>query len=263
MNILDRILADKRSEVALRKGIVPLPQLESSELFLRPVNSLRASVAAHPEGGVIAEFKRRSPSKGMINDRASVREVVMGYARAGAAAISVLTDGPYFGGSADDLREARAAVDIPILRKDFIVDEYQLFEARAMGADAVLLIAAALDRETCSALADRAADLGLETLLELHGEEELDYYQENVSLVGINNRDLKTFTVDLERSVRMASLLPAGVLKVAESGLSDTERVRYLRDRGFGGFLIGEHFMKSERPGRACRDFIGQLRENP
>lgn len=263
MNILDRILADKRAEVALRKGIVPKEQLESSGHFLRPVHSLKASVAAHGEGGIIAEFKRRSPSKGVINDRALVKDVVSDYARGGAAAISVLTDGPYFGGSADDLREARAAVAVPILRKDFIVDEYQLFEARAMGADAVLLIAAALDKSLCAALAGRAAELGLEVLLELHDESELDHFSGDVAAVGINNRDLKTFAVDLERSVRMASMLPADTLKVAESGLHDTGRVRYLRSHGFGGFLIGEHFMKSGDPGRACRDFIRDLRENP
>ncbi|MCP4121571.1 MAG: indole-3-glycerol phosphate synthase TrpC [Bacteroidetes bacterium] len=262
MNILDRIIADKKKEVKLRKQMVPLEQLESMVDFHRPVISMEASLRSKRSGGIIAEFKRRSPSKGIINDRADVADVATGYKRAGAGGMSVLTDAAYFGGNSEDLREARRTVDLPLLRKDFIVDEYQLSESKALGADVILLIAANLETGHCHQLATKAADLGLEVLLELHSENELGHISEAVTMVGINNRDLKTFKVDLENSVRLASLLPTEMLKIAESGISDPDNIRYLCEHGFQGFLIGENFMKQMDPGLACKKFIAEIESN-
>jgi len=260
MNILERIIADKKNEVAIRKGMVSISQLESMDHFNRPVFSMEASLRSKTYGGIIAEFKRRSPSKGVINDRVSVSDVALGYQRSGVGGMSVLTDTPYFGGSVDDLMEARRAVDLPLLRKDFMIDEYQLFESKALGADVILLIAANLERKHCHQLAKKAVELGLEVLLELHDKEELDHISDDVTMVGINNRDLKTFKVDLDHSVRLASMLPAEMLKVAESGISNPESIKFLRDHGFQGFLIGECFMKQDDPGTGCRSFIDELR---
>lgn len=261
MNVLDAIISQKRTEVSRRKEAVPIQELENSPLFGRDRLSLRNALLKKNSTGIIAEFKRRSPSKGDIHPDADVVEVTKGYTRHGAACLSVLTDTPFFGGSADDLIQARVNA-IPILRKDFIIDEYQLVEARSMGADVVLLIAACLSPDEVKDLAIRARDLDLEVLLELHAEEELDHVCDETPIIGINNRDLKTFTVDIERSLRMAGRLPEDSLKVAESGIDSVDTMRMFYDHGFRGFLIGEHFMKEKDPVEAFSRFVEGWNQN-
>ncbi len=259
-DILEEIVAHKRLEVERAKAIVPPRRLyalaEEAVLRGRPAISMKSALA-DSETGVIAEFKRRSPSKGWINAEASPSSVVPEYEANGAAAISILTDGHYFGGSDRDVREARALTGLPILRKDFVVDEYQLFEARTMGADAVLLIAACLDRRLCSALAARAHELGLEVLLETHSRGELDYVDGETDMVGVNNRHLGTFHTDVQTSFELAPLLPEGKVLVSESGIADADVMRRLRQAGYRGFLIGESLMRESRPGEALGRLTG------
>lgn len=259
MNILDTIIAAKRIEVAERKQQYPVALLEKSNAFNRQPFSLKEFLLNNSRSGIIAEFKRRSPSKGIINDTADVLSVTKAYADNGAAALSVLTDQQFFGGATEDLEAARINT-IPILRKDFIVDEYQLLEAKAMGADVILLIAACLTPREVYTLAKMATGLNLEVLLELHGEEELGHVNVYTPIVGINNRNLKTFEVDVERSLAMASLLPEQTIKVAESGIDRIENILLFRENGFKGFLMGEFFMKSADPGEAFRLFAQQLK---
>ena len=255
MNILERIVGDKRVEVDLKKSVLPLDYLRNSPMIEREVFSLRESLLER--SGIIAEFKRRSPSKQVINQKSGVAEVVSGYQGAGASGISVLTDTKYFGGSLDDLLQARAAVEIPVLRKDFMIDPYQLFEAKAFGADVILLIAAVLKPEKLKMLSQVAHDLGLEVLMEVHGEEELIRNDlTHIDLVGVNNRNLKTFEVSLETSKKLSGIIHGEKLAVSESGISDPGAIKELRDYGFKGFLIGENFMKTENPGAAAEEFI-------
>lgn len=257
MNILDTIIAHKRTEVAARKVATPAAALEKEAFFNRPVLSLKAFLLNDARTGIIAEFKRRSPSKGLINGHADVVEVTTAYAKH-ASGLSVLTDENFFGGSTADLIAARVN-QVPILRKDFIVDEYQILEARAMGADVILLIAACLTREEVKRLATFATQLGLEVLLELHDEEELSHICDETVLVGINNRNLKTFKVDIERSLEMARRIPDNRIKIAESGISAVENILLFRDNGFRGFLIGENFMKADNPANAFDSFVQEL----
>lgn len=257
-SILDEILETKREEVAEAKRLIPREALEDSPLFGRERLSMARALAEAPTG-VIAEFKRRSPSKGFIRAQADAAQVVGSYAANGASACSVLTDGPFFAGCADDLRDARRAVAIPLLRKDFVVDTYQLYQAAAWGADAVLLIAAALPREQCRELVAQARELGLEVLLEIHGEAELDYISPQVDLVGVNNRDLKTFVTDVRTSVRLAGMLPEGVVRVSESGIDSPAAVVRLKKAGYEGFLIGECFMRQADPGVALSGFLSDV----
>ncbi|ULQ57226.1 indole-3-glycerol phosphate synthase TrpC [Flavihumibacter rivuli] len=259
MTILDTIIASKREEVAERKACVPVRELERSGSFERNCLSLEASLNDPDRTGIIAEFKRRSPSKGWINQFADVARVTEAYNRFGASGLSVLTDSEYFGGSADDLLVARRQ-EIPILRKDFIIDQYQLLEAKAMGADVILLIAACLTPTEVKQLAKFARQLGLDVLLELHAEEELEHVCEYTNIVGINNRDLKTFRVNIERSLDMASRLPRHLPKVAESGINSVDDVVMFRENGFKGFLIGENFMKAADPALAFEAFVQELR---
>lgn len=256
MSILDTIVVQKKIEVEAARERLSVKALAGSGYSARTAYSLREKLLAEHSSGIIAEFKRRSPSKGVIYDKADVVEVVKGYADAGVAGCSVLTDPEFFGGCADDLRKAREAVSIPLLRKDFMIDAYQFYEAKNWGADVVLLIAAILSPKQVREFTDIAHDLGLEVLLELHGEEEWKHMYQRVDMVGINNRNLKTFEVDVERSVRMAEELGKDVVKVAESGISDVAMLRLFRQHGFKGFLIGENFMKTANPALACRDFI-------
>ena len=255
MNILDKIIAHKKIEVAERKAVTSIAELEKSPAFTRPVLSLKQFLLDDNKTGIIAEFKRKSPSKGIINDKADVVEVTSAYAKYGASGLSVLTDETFFGGSTRDLVKARVN-NIPLLRKEFIIDEYQIVEARAMGADVILLIAACLTPADVKRLATFAQSLQLEVLLELHDEEELSHICEETVLVGINNRNLKTFAVDIERSLAMAQKIPAGKVKIAESGISSAENIRLFRDHGFRGFLIGENFMKEANPGLAFEQFV-------
>lgn len=261
MTILDEIISYKRKEVASCKELISTAELEQMVLFQRPVLSMKESIQKRGPNAIIAEFKRQSPSKGVINNKVKVEEVTKAYSQAGAAAISVLTDFNFFGGSIDELVAARKQVNIPLLRKEFIVDEYQLIEAKAFGADAILLIAAVLAVEEIKSLYSVAKKLGLEVLLEVHDDEELNKINGHADLVGINNRNLKTFEVNIENSILLASLLPTNLPKIAESGIHSVETIRLLQKNGFDGFLMGENFMKTENPGLAFQTFMQQLQE--
>ncbi|CAN5555269.1 indole-3-glycerol phosphate synthase TrpC [soil metagenome] len=256
-NILDEIIAAKRKEIALNKQFQPVSELEQKPYFERTTLSLKKSLREC--SGIISEFKRRSPSKGIINDTATVASVVSGYDQNGASGISILTDTQFFGGSNNDLLEGRIVSSKPILRKDFIIDEYQIIEAKAIGADVILLIAANLSPKEVKQLAAFAKSLRLEVLLELHAEEELGHMCDEVDLVGINNRNLKNFEVNLEQAVRLAAKLPADKPKIAESGINSVETILYLRQQGFDGFLMGEYFMKHPDPAIAFANFVKQL----
>lgn len=260
-DILDEIIAHKRIEIAAQEQNVPISFLEDlleKNDDMAKVHSMKASLAASATG-IIAEFKRRSPSKDWINRDADAKVIPASYQQAGASALSILTDEHFFGGGLRDIRAARPTVSLPILRKDFIISRYQLLQAKAAQADAVLLIAAALSKEECNALACEAHKLGLEVLLEMHHEGELDYVNEYVDMAGINNRNLGTFHTDVENSFRMAEKLPADILKVSESGISTPQTVKLLRQEEFRGFLIGETFMKTANPGNTLSTFIKEL----
>ncbi len=259
MNILDKITADKHKEVALRKGLIPIKQLEQSVLFERPTISLSKKLKTS-KTGIIAEHKRRSPSKSIINQNLNVYDVAQGYEAAGASGMSVLTDGKYFGGSLDDLLTARASCNLPILRKEFIIDEYQIAEAKAYGADVILLIAAILSRKEIKQLSEYAKSLNLDVLLEVHNETELQKsIMPSLDMLGVNNRNLKTFEVNLEISKQLSTLIPDDFVKVSESGISNTEAIKTLQPYGYKGFLIGENFMKTDAPGKHATTFIKNL----
>lgn len=259
MTILDKIIADKQIEVASRKQTASISSLEDAPAFSRKCLSLKQNLLSS-ESGIISEFKRKSPSLGWIHEHADVVEVTSGYSAAGASGISILTDLPYFGGTPQDLMAARPLVTCPILRKDFIIDEYQLFEAKAMGADVILLIAAALTEKQTLDLARRAHNLGLEVLLEVHNAEEIHHANEHVDMLGVNNRNLKTFEQSIQTSFELAELIPGQFVKVSESGISKTETVKELRKAGYRGFLMGENFMKEENPAEALKRFIINLK---
>ena len=259
MNILDKIIFDKRQEVVLKKSIIPVSQLENSILFGSRTISL-SKILRNSTTGIIAEHKRRSPSKSEINYSFSVEEVVKGYQNAGVCGISVLTDAKYFGGSLDDLLLARAATSVPLLRKEFIIDEYQILEAKAHGADLILLIAAVLTREEIKNLSEFAKSLGLEVLLEVHNLEELQKsIMPTLDMIGVNNRNLKTFEVSLDFSKELASEIPDEFVKVSESGISSIEAINELKPYGYKGFLIGENFMKTDNAGKSAEIFIKKL----
>ena len=258
MNILEKIIAHKRSEVAERKEKISIQELERKPLFRKMPKSLKAFLKDESKTGIIAEYKRKSPSKGIINNKAKVEDVVRDYAAYGASGISVLTDSEFFGGNLADLEKANF-VDVPLLRKDFTIDAYQLVEAKAYGASVILLIAACLTPDEVAQLSNTAKILGLEVLLELHDESELEHINSSIDLVGINNRNLKTFSVDLEQSVKLANQIGNNFIKVAESGISDVANIRYLKQYGFDGFLIGENFMKQPDPGAAFKAFAESL----
>jgi len=258
-DILEQIVAYKKEEIVRAIQSMPRSELEKKEGFKRPVYSLREFLLKPEKTGIIAEFKRKSPSRGVFNDMATVEEVTTGYARAGASALSILTDGPSFGGSADDLSEARFNA-LPILRKEFIIDPYQLTESRALGADAILLIAACLSPEQTRTLAREARDLGLEVVLEIHEEEELGHLTEDIDVVGIHNRNRRDFSVDPDRSIRLARKLPSDIVRIAESGIRDVETLLKLRSAGFHGFLIGEQFMHASEPAIAFASFVEELK---
>ncbi|SDH63563.1 indole-3-glycerol phosphate synthase TrpC [Chitinophaga filiformis] len=258
-NILTEIVAHKHTEVAARKQQRSVEELEQVSWFKRTPLSLAQFLRDPGKTGIIAEFKRRSPSKGVINGNVTVQDVTTAYTRYGASGLSVLTDEKYFGGSSDDLQQARALNNIPILRKDFIIDEYQILEAKAIGADVILLIAECLSKQEVAQLAAFANNLGLEVLLEVHSGDQLDKVTDHIQLVGVNNRDLTTFKVDFNRSCELAPQIPASKCKVAESGISNTDAIVTLKQAGFQGFLIGEHFMKQENPPRAFEHFVTEL----
>lgn len=258
MNILDQIIEHKKLEVAGQKKVASIPLLEKSALFERNTLSLKQFLLDETRTGIIAEFKRRSPSKGIINDRSNVGDVTRGYSLYGASGLSVLTDNSFFGGSREDLIAARSN-NIPILRKDFMIDEYQLIEAKAIGADVILLIAACLTPGQVRSLARAAKGLNLEVLLEVHDESEITHICDEVDMVGVNNRNLKTFTVDLEQSIKLAEKIGKDKLRIAESGISNVKNISYLKRFGFNGFLIGEHFMKQDDPVVSFENFVKDL----
>ena len=262
MTILDKIIAFKKTEVAKIKAAVPVSKLVKSPNFKNASFSLKKSLLTVGSTGIIAEYKRKSPSKGIINDTSSILEVTQGYLNANVAAQSILTDTNFFGGTMADLLEARTInKQIPILRKDFIVDGFQIVEAKAIGADVILLIAACLTKQELKNYGQLATDLGLEVLYEIHTQEDLDKINDlDNKIIGINNRNLKTFEVDLEHSINLAGQIPDTAIKVSESGISDPRIITGLKEHGFQGFLIGENFMKTKNPGEACKDFIAQIR---
>lgn len=259
MNILDQITAQKIKEVSAKKDAFPLNVLEQSILFERETVSL-AKALRSASTGIIAEHKRRSPSKSVINNNVLIQEVAVGYEKAGITGMSVLTDTPFFGGSLDDLLVARKAVSFPILRKEFIIDPYQIYEAKAYGADAILLIAAILDKHEIKLFSSIAKSLQLDVLLEVHNREELEKSLfPTIDMMGINNRNLKTFEVSLDTSKTLSRFIPSEFLKVSESGISAIENIKTLKEYGFQGFLIGENFMKTENPGASALQFMNQL----
>ena len=262
MDILDKILAHKKKEVDERKGLFPVKLLEKSIYFPGKTVSLKKYLKRPDLSGVIAEIKRKSPSKGMINKHVSVEKTSIGYMQAGASALSVLTDFEFFGGTNEDLKTARKFNFCPILRKEFIIDEYQIIEAKSIGADAILLIAAALPPDRLKQLAAAAQSLGLEVLMEVHNAEELSgNLHDEVDLIGVNNRNLKTFEVSIDTSRNLAAAIPSQYVKVAESGISAPETIVELKQFGFEGFLIGETFMKHSRPELVCRRFIAAVNQ--
>jgi len=257
MNILDEIIAHKRKETEDRKSLYPVRLLEQSIYFATPCVSMRHYIRRPDKSGIIAEIKRKSPSKGTINAHVSVERVSIGYMQAGASAISVLTDQKYFGGSNEDLTTARKFNFCPILRKDFTVDEYQIIEAKSIGADVILLIAAALDAASLKSLTSFAHSLGLEVLLEVHTREELEYsIDAGADLIGVNNRDLKTFKISLDISRELAPLIPDSVVKVSESGIESPDTIMELREFGYEGFLMGQNFMQHGTPKRHARNSL-------
>tara|TARA_B100000497_G_C7692881_1_gene421873 strand:- start:1558 stop:2343 length:786 start_codon:yes stop_codon:yes gene_type:complete len=257
--ILDKIVQYKKEEVIRSQEETSLPKLEKSEYFKRTPYSLSDHLENSKTAGIISEYKRKSPSKPEINLTAKADEVMKAYADNGATAISCLTDEYFFGGGNRFLLEGREVVDIPILRKDFTVNEYQIIEAKSIGADAILLIAEVLTKEEIKSFTSTAQNLGLSVLLELHHENELDKIDLNVNVIGINNRDLRTFNVDFNHSKKMYEKLPSEITKISESGISDPNVVKELMDVGFKGFLIGENFMKTDDPGKACGNFIKEV----
>lgn len=260
MNILNKIIATKKIEIANLKKRVSISQLEKHLWFNRKCNSLKSNLLQENSSGIIAEFKQKSPSKGEINYRVKVEEVTKAYVDAGVAGLSVLTDFEYFGGNLVNLIRARETnPNIPILRKDFMIDTYQIIEAKAFGADVILLIAACLEKEQAKVLAKKAKSLGMEILMEIHNEDELEIVNDYVDIVGVNNRNLKSFSVDVENSVKLSKMIPTQFVKISESGLSGAETIHYLRENGFKGFLIGETFMKTDNPGEVCKQLISKL----
>lgn len=260
MNILDKIIDHKITEVANRKSLYPVKLLEQSIYFATQPVSLKKYIQREDKSGIIAEIKRKSPSKGVINKHVSVERTSIGYMQAGASALSILTDEQFFGGSNDDLTLARKYNFCPILRKDFTIDEYQIIEAKSIGADAILLIAAALEPKRLKELAAFAHTFGLEVLLEVHNEEELDANLDaEADLIGVNNRDLKTFQLSVEVSKRLSGRIPSAAVKVSESGIESVDTIIELKKFGFEGFLMGQNFMQHSRPESACKEFIDEL----
>ncbi len=263
-DILEEITAHKRRDLITLKEKFPPAQLyKTIERSLAqgslPHHSLPQALRNSAGQGIIAEFKRKSPSLGWISPETQAEDVIPNYVAGGATALSILTDEPYFGGSLDFIVRIRPHVSLPILRKDFIIDEYQLFEAKAIGADAVLLIAACLNRKECHQLALTARGLGLDVLLEIHEESEINYLDESVSVAGINNRNLHLFRTDLQTSLRLAPLIPPEFVKISESGIRTAQQLQQLRSAGYDGFLMGERFMTTPNPGQALHTFIQEL----
>jgi len=258
MNILDKIIERKKQEIKDSKSKTSVEQLKDSEFFGRKTFPLKETLES--KSGIIAEFKRQSPSKGIINNQISTLEVASAYEKFGASGISILTDKDFFGGSFDDILSVRNHINIPILRKDFMVDEYQFYEAKSIGADVILLIAACLSPTQVQEFTELSHQLGLEVLLEIHTEKELQHINKSIDFVGINNRNLKDFKVDLQHSVNLKNQLPENTLSIAESGIYNEDDFKYLKEKGFNGFLMGEYFMKNENPGNKFSEFVSNVK---
>jgi indole-3-glycerol phosphate synthase len=260
MTILDTIMTHKAKEVTDRKARVSIASLEKQPFFSRTCSSIKESLINPGASGIIAEIKRKSPSQGILHPNVIVQQIAEGYERAGVSGISVLTDQEFFGGTDEDLLRARSKVHVPLLRKEFILDEYQILEAKALGADVILLIAACLSSSRIKQFTSVAHALGLEVLLEVHDEAELNSnLDSDVDLLGVNNRNLKTFEVSVETSKRLVKLIPDSYVKISESGIESAETITELRSLGFQGFLMGQNFMKQEQPEKACETFIREL----
>lgn len=257
MTILDKIIERKKEEVAAAKAAISVGQLKDTDFFGRTTHSLKESIKN--KSGIIAEFKRQSPSKGIINDKVQPLDVVSAYEKFGASGISILTDKDFFGGSFNDILSVRNQINTPVLRKDFMIDKYQFYEAKSIGADVILLIASCLSPSQVLEFTDLAHELNMEVLLEIHTEEELEHFNTKIDLVGINNRNLKDFKVDLQHSVQLKNQLPKEVLSVAESGIYSLEDFKFLKEKGFDGFLMGEYFMKNTDPAEAFEAFTLQI----
>lgn len=260
MNILDKIVLRKLEEVAIAKQQVSVKELENHTTFRRTPHRFADFLLAPDRTGIIAEFKKQSPSKGIINGNADVKEITKAYNLAGASALSVLTDTDFFGGKKEDLIQARSVNEIPILRKDFMIDEYQILEAKAWGADIILLIASILTPQQIANFGKLAQSLGLSVLLEVHNLEELERsICPHLDAIGVNNRNLGDFTVDIQTSFDLVDKIPSDFLKISESAISQPQTIKELKAAGFQGFLIGENFMKTENPGLAIQEFVAQL----
>ena len=258
-DILHEIIISKKEEIAKRKEIFSTELLENNcGEFQRDTISMSNSIKKS-QYGIISEFKRRSPSKGWINDKANILQITQGYQDSGASAISILTDKKYFGGNIEDIRMVRDSIKIPILRKEFIIDEYQIFQAKLIGADAVLLIASVLEKNRLHELSALAHQLGLEVLLEIHSEKELDYIDDNIEMIGVNNRNLGTFKTDISNSINLIDRLPKDKVHISESGISSAETIQLLKSIGYNGFLIGESLMKGSSPEKSLNKLIGEL----
>jgi len=261
MNMLDKIIAHKHNEVKRIKNLYPTKVLEQTIDFNRNAISLSNSLLKN-NPGIIAEFKRKSPSAGRLYDQTDIAQVIKGYVEAGAAALSVLTDEKFFGGNLEDLRETRNHTDHAILRKDFILDEYQIIEAKAAGADAILLIAEILTKDQVYLFSTLARSLSLEVILEIHHPDQMGKLCDQVTVVGVNNRNLENLTIDVNTSVKLAEKIPGRFIRISESGISSPVIIRKLIDIGYQGFLIGEYFLRHDKPQHACRKLIEEILEN-
>ena len=259
MNILQKIVLEKRKQVEEDKKLVPVELLEKSIFFSRQCASLKEYITRKDKSGIIAEIKKKSPALGAINPEIKVEDLAKGYEMAGVSAISVLTDTKFFGGCNADLIAARENTTCPILLKYFVIDEYQVIEAKSIGADIILLIAAILTKEEIAQFTESAHKLGMEVILEVHAEQELEKVFKDVDVIGVNNRNLETMQIDIATSKKLAELIPAGFIKISESGIENPEIVLELKQFGYDGFLIGSYFMKHTEPGKACAEFIQQI----
>jgi indole-3-glycerol phosphate synthase len=259
MNILEKIVLEKRKQVNEEKQLFPTQLLEKSIHFNCKCVSLKKYLLREDKTGIIAEIKKSSPAKGILNSNCNVEKLSIGYMQAGASALSVLTDKKFFGGSNSDLGIARKFNYCPILRKDFVIDEYQIIEAKSIGADAILLIASILSKQEIASFTLLAQQLGMEVILEIHNKNELDKICPAINVIGVNNRNLETMTIDISTSIQLANKIPKEFTKISESGIESAETIQTLKSYGYQGFLIGSHFMKHPQPQLACAELISEI----
>lgn len=262
MNIIEKIIEVKRKLLSIKRSQFPIDYLEKSRYFNRETFSLSRKISKKSILGIIAEFKRKSPSKGLLNKyNLPVEKVIIGYKKAGVIGISILTDFSYFKGKEQDVLKARRIIQLPLLFKDIIIDEYQVILAKAIGADVILLIAEVLSKKKIRTLIQTAKSVGLEVLMELHSEREIYKINEEILMIGVNNRDLRSFAIKIDSSVELSKRIP-NVIKISESGISNSNQITFLNKKGFNGFLIGENFMRTEDPGKLCEQLIKKINGN-